>query len=94
MKTATISRLGYFVRCDWPWQPILWQVHKKYFSRNNEFQMHFDIERTFECEFLIKKFNFMENRPKEIFIPRDIELPIKKRKIKTIKEVDEQNFVK
>ena len=55
--------------------------------------MHFDIERTFECEFLIKKFNFMENRPKEIFIPRDIELPIKKRKIKTIKEVDEQNFV-
>ena len=33
----------------------------------------------------------MENRPKEIFIPRDIELPIKKRKIKTIK--DEQNFV-
>ena len=33
----------------------------------------------------------MENRPKEIFIPRDIELPIKKRKIKTIK--DKQNFV-
>ena len=40
--------------------------------------MHFDTERAFECEFLIKKFNFMENRPKEIFIPRDIELPIKK----------------
>ena len=88
-----ISKLGYFVRRDWPWQPILWQVHEKYFSRNNEFQMHFDIERAFEGEFLIKKFKFMKNRPKEIFIPRDIELPIKKRKIKTIKEVDEQNFV-
>ena len=88
-----ISKLGYFVRRDWPWQPILWQVHEKYFSRNNEFQMHFDIERAFECGFLIKKLNFMENRPKEFFIPRDIELPIKKRKIKTIKEVDEQNFV-
>ena len=35
----------------------------------------------------------MENRPQEIFFPRGIELPIKKRKIKTIKEVDEQNFV-
>ena len=55
--------------------------------------MHFCIERAFECEFLIKKINFMENKPKEIFIPRGIELPIKKRKIKTIKEVDEQNFV-
>ena len=55
--------------------------------------MHFDIERAFQCGFLIKKFNFMENRPKEFFIPRDIVLPIKKRKIKTIKEVDEQNFV-
>ena len=55
--------------------------------------MHFDIERAFECEFQIKKIKFMKNRPKEIFIPRDIELPIKKRKIKTIKEVDEQNFV-
>ena len=89
MKTATISRLAYFVRCDWTWQPILWQVHEKYFSRNNEFQMHFDIERAFKCEF-----NFLENRPKEIFIPRDIELPTKKRKIKTIKELDEQIFVK
>ena len=56
--------------------------------------MHFDIERAFECEFLIKKFYFMENRPKEIFIARDIELSIKKFKIKTVKEVDEQNFVK
>ena len=56
--------------------------------------MHFDIERAFKCEFLIKKFNFLENRPKEIFIPRDIELPTKKRKIKTIKELDEQIFVK
>ena len=35
----------------------------------------------------------MKNRPKEIIIPRDIELPIKKREIKTIKELDEQNFV-
>ena len=55
--------------------------------------MHFDIERAFECEFLIKKFYFMENKPKEIFIARDIELSIKKFKIKTVKEVDEQNFV-
>ena len=55
--------------------------------------MHFDIERAFECEFLIKKFYFMENRPKKIFTARDIELSIKKRKIKTIKEVDEQNSV-
>ena len=55
--------------------------------------MHFDIERAFEGEFQIKKFKFMKNRPKEIFILRDIELPIKKRKIKTIKEVDKQNFV-
>ena len=50
-----ISKLGYFVRRDWPWQPILWQVHKKYFPRNNEFQMDFDTEHAFECEFLIKK---------------------------------------
>ena len=92
--TKKISKLGYFVRHDRSWQPILWQVHEKYFSRNNEFQMHFDIERAFKCEFLIKKFNFLENRPKEIFIPRDIELPTKKRKIKTIKELDEQIFVK
>ena len=35
----------------------------------------------------------MKNRPKEIIIPRDIELPIKKREIKTIKQLDEQNFV-
>ena len=69
-----ISKLCYFFRRDWPWQPILWQVHEKHFSRNNAFQMHFNIERAFECEFLIKKFNSMENRPKEIFIPR---LPIK-----------------
>ena len=88
-----ISKLGCFVSRDWPWQPILWQVHKKYFSRSNEFQMHFDTERAFECEFFIKKFNFMEKRPKEIFIPRDIVLPIKKYKIKRMKEVNEQNFV-
>ena len=71
----------------------MWQVHEKHFSRNDEFQMHFDIEGAFECKFLIKKFYFMENRPKEIFTARDIELSIKKRKIKTIKEVDEQNSV-
>ena len=88
-----ISKLGYFVSRDWPWQPILWQVHEKYFSRKNEFQMHFDTERAFECEFCIKKFNFMEKRSKEIFIPRDIVLPIKKYKIKRMKEVNEQNFV-
>ena len=55
--------------------------------------MHFDTEHAFECEFLIKKLILWKIRPKEIFIPRDIELPIKKRKIKTIKEVDKQNFV-
>ena len=24
-----IHKLVYFVRLDWPWQPILWQVHEK-----------------------------------------------------------------
>ena len=55
--------------------------------------MNFSIERSFKSQFLIKKkINFIDNRPKEIFIPKDIELSVK-RKIKTIEEVDEENFV-
>ena len=30
-----IHKLGYFVGLDWPWQPILWQVHGKYFLIEN-----------------------------------------------------------
>ena len=58
----------------------------------NEFQMNFSTERSFKSQFLIKKFNFVDNGPKEIFFPKDIELSAK-RKIKTIKEIDEENFV-
>ena len=51
--------------------------------------MNFNLERAFKCKFLIKKFNFIENRPKEIFIPKDINLSAKGDKIKAIKEADE-----
>ena len=44
--------------------------------------MNFSTERSFKSQFLIKKFNFVDNRLKEIFIPKDIELSAK-RKIKT-----------
>ena len=43
--------------------------------------MNFSTERSFKSQFLIKKFNFVDNRLKEIFIPKDIELSAK-RKIK------------
>ena len=44
--------------------------------------MNFSTERSFKSQFLIKKFNFVDNRLKEIFIPKDIELSAK-RKMKT-----------
>ena len=40
-----------------------------------------------------KKFDFLDNRPCEIFIPKEMELSDKRYKIKTIKEIDENNFV-
>lgn len=55
--------------------------------------MNFNIERTFKCEFLIKKINFLDNRPCEVFIPEEIELSAKRYKIKTMKEIDENSFV-
>lgn len=47
--------------------------------------MNFEIEHTFKSDFLIKNFNFMDNKPQEIFIPKDIELPLRKEKLKKIK---------
>ena len=81
--------MGYLVRRYYPWQSILWQAHEKYFLKSKEFQMNFNIEHAFKCKFLIKKFNFIENRPREIFIPKDIKLSAKGDKIKAIKEADE-----
>ena len=53
--------------------------------------MNFSMERTFKSQFLIKKINFLSNRPQEIFIPKNIELSAKEYKIDTIKEFDEEN---
>ena len=64
---------------------------RKYFLIHNEFQMNFSMERTFKSQFLIKKINFLSNRPQEIFIPKNIELSAKEYKIDTIKEFDEEN---
>ena len=37
-----IHELGYFVRRDWSWQPILWQVYEKYFlDKQCKFKINF-----------------------------------------------------
>ena len=47
-----IHKLGYFVRRNWPWQPILWQVHEKYFlNKQCESKTNFGIERLIKVNF-------------------------------------------
>ena len=51
---------GFFVARDWPWQLITWEIHDKYFLQEIPFQFDVKIDRAVRCNFLIRKYCFIE----------------------------------
>ena len=53
------NEVGYSVARDWPFQPAEWQIHEKYFLMD-KFNFDVKIEKTVKLQYLIKKYDFLE----------------------------------
>ena len=62
---------GYFVARDWPWQPITWEIHNKFFLQNKPFQFTVHINCAVRCNILlIRKYCFVSCKIIDIRIPK------------------------
>ena len=65
-----LHKHGYFVAKDWPWQPITWEIQKKFFSQTAPFQFAVHIDCAVRCSFLIRKYVFVSCKIIDIQIPK------------------------
>ena len=70
-----LHKCDFLVARDWPWQPITWEIHDKYFLHTTPFQFAVHIDRAVRCNFLIKKYFFVSCKIIDIQIPKGLKLP-------------------
>ena len=59
-KKTTAIDWGLFVARDWSQQQITWEIHDKYFLQETPFQFDVKIDPAIWCNFLIRKYCFIE----------------------------------